>query len=53
MKAQEVESEGRDCGDGVDGSVKRAVRCVEGITGASELGRVEQFGGSASPNCRL
>ena len=28
---------GRDCGDGVDGSVKRPVRCVVRITGLSEL----------------
>jgi hypothetical protein len=53
MKAQEVEPEGRDCGDGVGGSVKRPVRYVEGITGVSELGSVELFGRSASPNCHL
>jgi hypothetical protein len=53
MKAQEVGPVGRDCGDSVEASVKRPVRCVEGITGVSELGSVEQFWRSASPNCRL
>ena len=53
MNAAEMEIWGRDCGDGVDGSVQRPVRCVVKITGLSELASVEMFGHSASPERRL
>src|ERR1035438_9958009 len=53
MNAAETDFGGRDCGDGVDGSVQRPVRCVVRITGLSELASVESFGHSASPKRRL
>jgi hypothetical protein len=53
MNAAEMEIRGRDCGDGVGGSVQRPVRCVARITGLSELASVEVFGQSASPKRHL
>jgi hypothetical protein len=51
MKVPEVDFWGRDCGDGVDGSVKRPVLRVEWTTGLPELASVEVSGHSASLNC--